>query len=695
MLTNCGQGREHFGSVLGARRYFHFATGLKHGQASTTSVTKFGFENAKRRLLHVPRGVEGRDGLDAKQESGLRIANPDEGLTDPQLHTGDASQAAKLDAPDAETMQDHSFFDATEATPVRNAVDDELEEVAREFCDDVETHKEVVRRKHPEYPPFVRETIRKVREVLRKLGEPAAVKDLHAFLTKMEENNPTRFKVYEAAIRMFLREGYPMAAVTCYTRMTAEGFLCPISLRAQMAVISLVNRSPEPEEFFALLEKWFKNERFNERAFQDMLFLIDDVISQDPDFIDTVAKLYLQCKHDVSAFSRETLSWIVYIHARAGSKKAAKDWLESDQPEAERSAEPYVSLLRFIGDSSEDEELSRWVVQRMRDLGITPNLSFYTALLTAQCAQKRYDSAFQIYAALRASADPALLPNKFIFAQLFHAHREMYQPRSLRTRTIERPRAAPSPRQLFRDMVLCHTARTEHGLEGTLAGPSLIAALRVFLWRRDYAGAYVTLKMVRVCKLPINLEMYQRVLAPILRRLKQELPLLGVEEDSRSSWTYRFLGLSSAPNRQRPTYGTPVLDMVLRIGMVPRLSLSYIAPKLSAASSTPPGGPLRSDVQAGSPNMSGELDSSQLPGQPDDDAVQDFRGNEMPSTLEVAGVERVNPFNVYSAVPLERILRRAILAGRPPSSAAPMKDVVYEIAMANEQMGKNLKIKRR
>ena len=267
MLTNYGQGREHFGSVLGARRYFHFATGLKHGQASTTSITKFVFENAKRRLLHVARGVEGRDGLDAEQESGLRIANPDEGWTDPQLHTGDASQAAKLDVPDAETMQDRSSS-SSEETSVEGAVDDELEQAAKEFCDDVETHKEVVRRKYPEYPPFVRETVNRVREVLRKLGEPAAVKDLHAFLTKMEEDNPTRFKVYEAAIRMFLREGNPMAAVTCYTRMTAEGFLCPIALRAQMAVISLVNRSPEPEEFFALLEKWFKSKRFNERALQ-------------------------------------------------------------------------------------------------------------------------------------------------------------------------------------------------------------------------------------------------------------------------------------------------------------------------------------------------------------------------------------------------------------------------------------------
>ena len=81
--------------------------------------------------------------------------------------------------------------------------------------------------------------------------------------------------------------------------------------------------------------------------------------------------------------------------------------------------------------------------------------------------------------------------------------------------------------------------------------------------------------------------------------------------------------------------------------------------------------------------------------QPDEDAIQDFREHEMPSTLEVAGVERVNPFNVYSPIPLERILRRAIFAGRPSSSVAPMKDVLDEIAMANEQMGKNLKIKRR
>ncbi|EPS95196.1 hypothetical protein FOMPIDRAFT_1062824 [Fomitopsis schrenkii] len=598
---------------------------------------------------------------------------------------------------------------ATTSPPVRytvrrrlprdNTVDDDLERIAKDFCDDVETHKAVVRKKYPEYPPFVRETVSKLREVLRKLGEPAAVKDLHAFLTKMPDDNPTRFKLYEAAIRMFLREGHPIAAVTCYTRMNAEGFLCPISLRAQMAVISLVNRSPEPEDFFALLEKWFSNSRFNERAFQDMLFLIDDVISEDPAFIDTVAKLYLQCKQENYAFTRETLSWIVYIHARAGSKKAAKDWLESDQPAAAHSPEPYVSLLRCAGDSSEDEELSRWVIQRMRDLDITPNLAFYTALLSTQCAQKRYDAAFKMYAALRESPEPALLPNKLVFAHLFRAHREMYQPRSLRTRTIERPHAAPSPRQLFRDMVLCHAARTEHGLEGTLTSSSLIPALRVFLWRRDYAAAYVVFKVMRLCKVPMDLEMYQRILAPILRRLKEELPLLDSEEGTRSWWTHRFLGLSSAPRKVRPVYGTPVLDMVLRIGMQSRLSLAYIAPKTYAAARPPPNGPHSAPgAHAGAPSMLEELKSSRLPGlsdDPDHDAEQDFREHEMPSTQEVAGVVKVNPFNVYSPHPLERILRRVILASRPPSSAAPMNDVNYEIGTANEQMGKNLKIKLR
>lgn len=577
-------------------------------------------------------------------------------------------------------------------SPRGNAIDDGLEQIAKEFCDDVELHKEVVRRKYPEYPPFVRETVAKVRDVLRKLGEPAAVKDLHAFLTKMEDDNPTRFKLYEAAIRMFLREGYPMGAVTCYTRMNEEGFLCPVTLRAQMEVISLVNRSPEPEEFLALLEKWFKNIRFKERAFQDMLFLIEDVISEDPAFIDTVAQLFLQCKPDNYVLARETLSWIVYIHARAGSKKAAKGWLESEQPAAKRSPDPYASLLRFAGDSSDDKELSHWAIQRMRELGITPNLAFHASLLAAQCVQKRFDTAFKMYAALLESAEPALLPNKLIFSQLFGAYREMYQPRSLRTRMIERPRAPPSARQLFYDMMSCHAARTNHNLEGTLTNNTLIPALRVFLWRRDYPAAYVVFKVILLCKLPVDLEMYQRILAPILRRLKEELPLLDAEDSTRSSWTRRFLGLSSAAHKIRPVYGTPVLDMVLRIGMVPRLSLTYIAPKLHAAPVPPP----RTRSAPGASSVIGELKSLHLPGQsdvPDDDAVQDFREHDMPSTQEVAGFVKVNPFYVYSPHPIQRILRRAILASRPPSSAPPMADVNYQIAVANEQMGKSIKIK--
>ncbi|KZT67026.1 hypothetical protein DAEQUDRAFT_427838 [Daedalea quercina L-15889] len=568
---------------------------------------------------------------------------------------------------------------------------DKTEQVATELCDDVDVQKEVVRRKIPEYPPFVRELVREAKDLLRKRGEATAMKRFHSFLDRMEDS-PARFQSFEAAIRMFLREGCPMAAVTCYTRMTAEGFICPISLQAQMTVISLANRSPSPEEFFALLETWFQNNRYNERALQDMLFLIDDAISKDPAFIDSVAKLYLRCKRPGYSFTRETISWLVYVHARAGSKSSAIEWLDSSRHAAASSPGPYTSLLRFMGDSPVDEELYRWIVARMQELAIEPDLPFYNAVMSTEFAMKKYDNAFEVYALLRGSAEPMTTPDARTFAMLFRALRDMSQPRSFLTRAIERPRRAPSPRQLYQDMLRCHLKRTKNKFEGVLSATSLIPAIRVFLERRDYAAAFVVLKTMLQCDVPIDLVMYQRVLSPLMKRLKHELPLLAVESNPRSFWSYRFLGLASAPTRQPPTYNMPILDMILRIGMVSRLSLAYVAPRLNLAAN-PPLEETRSgfEAPAGSSRMYDEFPSAR----PTKDgsapidyeaSVKDFRAHEMPSTLEVADVVDSDLYKAYSAVPVERILRRAILADRPASILAAMKEVNGELATAKEQM---------
>ncbi|KAH9928822.1 uncharacterized protein B0H18DRAFT_1210015 [Fomitopsis serialis] len=565
--------------------------------------------------------------------------------------------------------------------------------------DGSEVPKEIVRRVCPEYPPFVSELVGEVRDSLRKCGEPTAIKRFHVFLSKMPEDNPTRFQVFEATIRMLLLEGCPMAAVTCYTRMTAEGFICSISLRAQMTVISLANRSPAPEEFFALLEMWFMNKRFNEHAFQDMLFLLDNTISEDPAFVDAVAKLYLRCKRPGYSFARETISWIVYVHARAGSKGSAKEWLDPERHAGASGPEPYTSLLRFIDGSSEDEELYRWIVERMQELEIQPDLAFYNALMSAEFARKKYDNAYKIYGLLKASPDPAITPDEITFAMVFRASLYMSQPRSFLTRRIGRPRGAPSPRQLYQDMIRCHIARARNSFEGVLSSSSLISAMRVFMDRRDYAAAFVVFKTMRQCELPMDLVMYQRILAPLMRRLKHELPLLAVESDPRSFWSYRFLGLSTAPSRQRPAYNSRVLDVLLRIGTIPRLSLAYVAPELELATEAHSESPPGFEAPAGSSSTRNRPPPARPPTQLEDDATPSaadeakyeaftkvFREHNMPSTLEVAGLVESVPHQVYSPVPLERILRRAILAARPDSVLSAMKEVNSELAVAKEQM---------
>ncbi|TFY67527.1 hypothetical protein EVJ58_g1576 [Rhodofomes roseus] len=459
-------------------------------------------------------------------------------------------------------------------------------------------------------------------------------------------------------------------------------------------VVSLVNRLPAPTEFFALLETWFQNKRFDESALQDMLFLLDDVISKDPVFVDTVAKLYLRCKPPGYSFSRGTVSWLVYVHARAGSKDSAKEWIDPERHAGASSPNPYTSLLRFVDGSSGDDELYLWIIQRMREFQIQPDLPFYNALLFAEFARRRYEHAFKIYALLKSSDDPAVTPDGLTFTTLFRVQLDMSRPDTQRMRSMP---GAPSPRQLYREMIACHVSRTDNGLEGTLTDSTLVLALRVFMKRRDYAAAFVALKTIQHCKMPIDLEMYHRILAFLMQRIEQQLSSVAVRRGPRSSWSYRFLGLATAPTKQRPVYDPRVLDAVLRIGMIRRLSLDYVAPQLELTDDDPPEERPDFDAPAGSSThkQSAPTRSPKLPESSFDfeTYTKAFRIHGMPTTLDVTGTVKSNPRRIYSATPLERILRRAMLADRPASIVAAMKDVNTELAMAKEQMLGDLKNK--
>ena len=517
----------------------------------------------------------------------------------------------------------------------------------------------------------VREFLHPVEHYLRHGQESLATSRFLEGLRGIKFDNPTRFRMYEHVISLFLRHKYAVSAALIYSRMTAEGFTASMSLRVQMSVLRLALTSPDESALLEHLRAAFQQKSFNEAHLRDLLNFLVNIMQCEPVFIDTVVRTFLGTRKSDYTLKSATVSLLVRIHGNAGSVVAAQNWIADHKP---ATPQPYTDLLDALASADPvNKDAYKWIVGHMQSNGIRADLAFYNVTLDLWISHERLAPVFELYNKLRESDQPGFTPDAHTYGVLFGLLRGVRRAGEGRQKRLPRlflPDNAPSSRTLFREMVECHLKYTQGHM--TRSSPVLTTtvldkALAVFMAEGDYTAAFIVVRLFRTLKFAPTLSTYRAVLLRLMSKIQREMKLTHSSEEPEQYWTYRFLGLESYEGygRSLPPERS-IFEILLRFGAVARLSLDYIPPQLP-------------------PDEHAEADGAE---EESDGVVPEVKDSShpMPSIPVFLKMEAPEPNVVWTTIPLERILRRAILASRSSFVGPPATEVSHRIRQGKEEM---------
>ncbi len=486
--------------------------------------------------------------------------------------------------------------------------------------------------------------------------------------------------------------------------MVREGYLPPLSLRIQMRVVKEAESFPSVERLLKIMEEAFENKSFGQDALSELLQTLGDGMQAAPSFIDRVIHAFLSKRDPGYHLSVHIVSYVVRIYTRAGDTAGAARWaaerLPSSPPDPSdgvASPSPYTTLLRDLAHANPSYSVYQWSLNQMQaeHPGLVADLPFFNALLAHEIGRRNYDAVFAMYIRLMDYRTPTTKPDAYTFSTIFRAIHHTtckYSGRSRRVRSMKTLKNIPSPRAVYKDMLTClaeqtHESVSEHkpstAPEPALDATALHKALRTFMGQYDYAAAYNTIRLFRLHPTLVGaptLTTYRLVVNSLAARIKAHLPLIAIRRDPQYVWTYRFLGLGELrPNlRTKLPFDLGVVHRILYAGAYPRLNLHYVpAPDYTLRSErdAPEDGPIfGSDPQ----------DVLQpLPCLPDPTL---FTPHGLPTPLELTALQPVEEDDAFGLVPLERILKRAVLASFAELDHSPGKQVSLAIAEAKADM---------
>jgi hypothetical protein len=457
-----------------------------------------------------------------------------------------------------------------------------------------------------------------------------------------EFHNPSRSLAYEKVINSLLGHKMLPLALLLYERMIAEGLLPSLFTRVQMEAMAIVHSAKPRQEVYRSLEKLFAEGSFDDASLGDLITILGDGVKAKypPETIDRIVKLFIKSQGPEYRPPPVLVCKLVNLLVRNHSKLYAKEWLDAAKEFDEvdmgppPSPSPHITFLNALSEV-EPTNISAQVeiLNRMQRDGIAPDTSVYNGLISAQLSQGNLGSAFELYSTLmqfrpesaQPSPKPTLLPDAATFRLMFRAIKLIKLPRGVRSRRYKRPKNAISARQLYGDMVESHLIQTRGRPtepSSVISPSSIHLALRTFMIMSDYAAAFVIVRSLEIYPISPNLDTYQIVIKGLLRRMHRELgSARGVEE---RRWADVLLGREDV-GEQPLGMTTDMVVQLVQFGLDHRITLEDV---------------------------------------PDPERLDDADDllSRMPSLSLIMGQEISTEDSVYSAVPLQRILRRALLA---------------------------------
>ncbi|KAH9853310.1 hypothetical protein C2E23DRAFT_884908 [Lenzites betulinus] len=562
--------------------------------------------------------------------------------------------------------------------------------------------------KHQRSAPAKRKShaLEQVREsVARKLASAnpaAAIAVVHQALDRSNLDNPSRFSLYEYAVASFLRCGDVMKAAMLYSRMTREGYIPSVSLRIQMHIVKLAELAVPRDVLFDTIREAFAQQAFDELALRDLLRMLVEGLQCLPEFVRQVADKYLESRGPGYTLSAETTTYLVHAYEKGtdsrDSSRLSNDPSLSPAPSpqpvsVDLSSTPYTTLLRDLAASKPSFEVYKWTLERMRADNIQPDLPFFNALLAYEVGRRNYEVVFAIYKMLMEKRSERVKPSAHTFSTIFRVlHRLASSHRYRRTHGLRVPSNIPTLRSVYQDLLTCHLEYTRpkpNKPSPTLDSTALHKALRAFLSRQDFAGAYTAVRAFRLFPAAVGqptIATYRLVFGGILGLIRAQYPAAAARMASGLAaddiWAYRFLGLDALPSHLRATVplDLSMVHRVLLVGADSRLSFAYFSvPDYVKPRRTLGLGDIRGLVYE-----EDEEDEEQRVERICNPA--EFYPHGMPTPVELTALKHVPDNRTYKVAPLERVLRRAIAASTPPDGEPLAKRVSDAIAEAKREM---------
>lgn len=455
-----------------------------------------------------------------------------------------------------------------------------------------------------------------------------------------EFQNPSRSIAYDRIISSLLGHNLIQPALLIYARMLDERLIPSLFTRLQMEAMTIIHARMDASAVHERLMKLYAEESFDEARLGELITVLEEGVETGypAHIINKLVKLFIRTQGAGYKPPAALICRLVDLLVKNGLKEQATSWLDvaqelSDSTE-EPSPSPYVTYLEALSEFDPTNITAQLdVMEKMQQNHITPNVSVYNTLIAAQIRLGHFESACNLYSALlqlRPDSDlpspkPTIIPTAPTFAHMFSVIREIDVIRGVRSRWYKRPKNAPSARKLYGDMVESHLIETRgrpRQPSSVINPNSVHLALRTFVTLSDYTGAFIALRSFGMYGIPVSLRTYRMVVKGLLQRMHHELgSARGIDE---RRWVDVLLGREEGSHHP-PGMTADAVVQLMQFGLDNRITLDDL------------------------PNIE-DLDDV------------DEQISHIPSLALIMGQELPTEDVAYSAIPLQRILRRAILA---------------------------------
>ena len=497
-------------------------------------------------------------------------------------------------------------------------------------------------------------------------------------MQRIQLDSESRFSAYVKSITLFILYGHLAEARGIWGRMQAEGYIPPRQIQATMAIMqSLTLENPE-EPLFKSATKAFALESFGEEEFRTVLRIVFRLTHFPVNVYTKLVNLFLKSRGiKRGQLSPRTMALISYISSRRGGLGKVHKYplpLTVQEPDENRAA----TLASIHEMASSDPQLAPVIysaLQRMEINDGSYDRIFYNVILSAMAQRERYSELFALYKMMM-NGSTSMLPDAFTFGTLLNAIRSFSGPRNLHTRKHKRPTNTLSLRELYRDVIYCHNRFTRTNTSSiALNGSLLNRVIGSFVATHDYAAAFVAIRTFDHFSIPVTITTYRSVLSGIISRLEEEYPRFKYSTNPERFWGYRFLGCPDIA----PLLDIRVVEAILQSDGQATLQLRpfelWTDEELFNYTEA-----ISEYAASGSRSNRLGVTFRHLPNKRDGKT-----GYNVPTAVTLIGLLD-NPMDVFSAVPLQRIVRRAIRAGHPRVFLSPNRVISLDIQYAKSDM---------